>query len=378
MRAILGTPKPEPPLFETELSLQTLSEVDHIRARPEGGYTVHYLRRDPERPHQTTEELVSADRVIVAAGCVGTNEIMLRSKQRGGLPNLSDRVGYGFSTNGDWLAFVDETSERISLTRGPVTTSFGHFNTPEAGAGADPQRFHTIEDNGIPRAFSNLTGLGVPLLRSLSKGRRGRAFVAWSLILFALKRGPAHMRAFFRNYLQRQDEFRSEDEFTAKMMCIAGMGREQARGQFRLGGGRRESALRVARDDGKGFHEDPIYTEIEATLAKFASALTEGRRDSFQNPFVSEAAGALGSRSIGLSHPLGGCRMANDAAAGVVDEYGRVFDQAAEAGAQFYPGLYITDASIVPTSLGVNPSLTISALALRAVDKMIEEIRAGG
>lgn len=128
----------------------------------------------------------------------------------------------------------------------------------------------------------------------------------------------------------------------------------------------------------QGIPRGPIYTEIEAALAKFASALTEGRRDSFQNPFVSEAAGALGSRSIGLSHPLGGCRMANDAAAGVVDEYGRVFDQAAEAGAQFYPGLYITDASIVPTSLGVNPSLTISALALRAVDKMIEEIRAGG
>jgi len=378
MRAILGSPKPEPPFFESELSLQTLSEVDHIRALPGGGYAVHYLRRNPERPHETMEAVVTADRVIVAAGCVGTNEIMLRSKQRAGLPNLSDRVGYGFSTNGDWLAFVDETTDHISLTRGPVTTSFGHFNTPAAAEGADPERFHTIEDNGIPRAFSELTGLGVPLLRSLSKGRRGRAFVAWSLILFAAKRVPAHIRAFFRNYVERQDEFRSEDEFTAKMMCIAAMGREQARGQFRLGGGPRESALRVARDDGKGFHEDPIYKEIEQTLNKFATALTDGKRDSFENPFVSEAAGALGSRSIGLSHPLGGCRMATSAADGVVDEYGRVFDKQADASAPFYPGLYITDASIIPTSLGVNPSLTISALALRAADKMIEEVRAGG
>ena len=50
----------------------------------------------------------------------------------------------------------------------------------------------------------------------------------------------------------------------------------------------------------------------------------------------------------------------------------------ADASAPFYPGLYITDASIIPTSLGVNPSLTISALALRAADNVIEEIRAGG
>ena len=82
---------------------------------------------------QRRQQVVTADRVIVAAGCVGTNEIMLRSKTRGTLPNLSDRVGYGFSTNGDYLAFLDKTRERISLTRGPVTTSFAHFNTPASG-----------------------------------------------------------------------------------------------------------------------------------------------------------------------------------------------------------------------------------------------------
>ena len=53
---------------------------------------------------------------------------------------------------------------------------------------------------------------------------------------------------------------------------------------------------------------------------------------------------------------------------------GRVFDASREGGRGVYPGLYITDAAAVPTALGVNPSLTISALALRAADTIIEEM----
>lgn len=71
------------------------------------------------------------------------------------------------------------------------------------------------------------------------------------------------------------------------------------------------------------------------------------------------------------SHPLGGCLMADSAVAGVTDEFGRVFR---EPGAQpFYKGLYIADGSVIPTALGVNPSFTISAVALRTADKILEE-----
>jgi choline dehydrogenase-like flavoprotein len=110
------------------------------------------------------------------------------------------------------------------------------------------------------------------------------------------------------------------------------------------------------------------------------SALTSdyGTVDSSINdidPEPGPSAGALGARSIGLSHPLGGCRLAARASDGVVDEYGRVFDTAkASEPRPFHEGLYITDATRIPTALGVNPSLTISALALRTVDKIIEEL----
>ena len=59
---------------------------------------------------------------------------------------------------------------------------------------------------------------------------------------------------------------------------------------------------------------------------------------------------------------------------GVVDEYGRVFAYNRPSGAQFYDGLYIADGAVIPTALGVNPSLTISALALRIADQVIREL----
>ena len=61
-------------------------------------------------------------------------------------------------------------------------------------------------------------------------------------------------------------------------------------------------------------------------------------------------------------HPLGGCPMADDPDRGVVDDVGRVRN---------YPGLHVLDGSIVPTSLGVNPSKTIAALAERGAHAML-------
>jgi choline dehydrogenase-like flavoprotein len=367
MTAALGKPDGTAAVF-SDLHVNALCEVDTVEALAGGGYRVHYVQRDPDDPSKTTTRSVTAARVVLGAGCVGTNEIMLRSKQRGGLPHLSDELGNGFSTNGDYLAFLDATSQRVSLTRGPVTTSFAHFNR-SGGA------FHTIEDNGIPRAFSSLTGHGLPLLRSLSKGRHHRLFILATVARYALGRIPAFVKALLRNQHTRQQPFASEDEWTNNMMCVAAMGREQSVGRFRLGTARRDTTLRLARTDGKAFHEDPIYPQIQASLDKLAAVLTDDPDSRFINPFLTETADALGARSISLSHPLGGCRTATTSDDGVVDEYGRVFDTSRQGEQRpFYDGLYITDAARIPTALGVNPSLTISALALRSADKLIDEL----
>ena len=62
------------------------------------------------------------------------------------------------------------------------------------------------------------------------------------------------------------------------------------------------------------------------------------------------------SKDLITPHPLGGCNMGNSATDGVVNHRGEVFG---------YPHLYVADAAIIPTALGVNPSRTIGALAER-------------
>jgi choline dehydrogenase-like flavoprotein len=69
------------------------------------------------------------------------------------------------------------------------------------------------------------------------------------------------------------------------------------------------------------------------------------------------------------SHPLGGCRMAASPDLGVVDHRGAVFG---------YEGLYCIDSSIIPTSLGVNPSLTIAAVSERCAERLVADGAAFG
>ncbi len=70
-----------------------------------------------------------------------------------------------------------------------------------------------------------------------------------------------------------------------------------------------------------------------------------------------------------------GRRMAKDVEHVVVDEDGRVFDQRKQDQEQkVYEGLYIADGSIIPTVLGINPSLTISALSLRIAENIGKEL----
>ncbi|HEX6749518.1 MAG TPA: GMC oxidoreductase [Longimicrobium sp.] len=385
MRASLGgTPKPDgTPVkpFYDRLHVRALAEVDVIEELATGGYRIHYVVRDAEKPTRVTRLMVEAKRVVVAAGCVGTNEIMLRSRDRGTLKNLSPRLGYGFSTNGDYLGFVEDTEKHVNLTRGPITTSFGHFNTPQSaitgGPAPNPAQFHTIEDNGIPRPFATLVGAGIPLLRSLANGRRPWYLVLKAALFYGVKYVARMWRGIWTDHTRRSEFFESEDERLSRMMCVAGIGRDEARGEFRLGG-RGQSTLRVRRDDGKPFHEDPIYRSMKASLDRFAEVLTGKKGSTFLSPFLNDAADALKAKSVSLSHPLGGCRIAQGAAEGVVDEYGRVFDTSKSGPNAVHAGLYIADGAIVPTSLGVNPSLTIAALALRCADRIVEELDPAG
>jgi len=204
----------------------------------------------------------------------------------------------------------------------------------------------------------------------MQKGDAGFGFLLRAACKYLKKRLLKLPGEVFRNNLERADVFKSEEERISNFMCVVSMGRESSEGQFRLGK-KGETPLRISKPGGKKFWDDPVYTAIEESLKQLGKKLRPSEDHKFYNPLLNPAAKAAGVESIALSHPLGGCRMGKSAADGVVDEYGRVFDKTKTGEQPFYGGLYIADASIIPTALGVNPSLTISALSLRIVEKMI-------
>jgi choline dehydrogenase-like flavoprotein len=368
-------PNPAPLLKNVDFQLRTLTEVDYVTALSTGGYRINYRRATARDPQTAIAGAVEADRLVIAAGCVGTVEIMLRSQRRAtesggveGLPGLGPRVGEGFSTNGDYVAFLTPTKEHTNLTRGPVTTSFAQFNTSALGA----EGFCNLEDQGMPKALGGLVGYGIPLMQSLAHGEGVPGAVLAKLA--DLIQGLAALRPQRHSRPTQPEDLSGDrpeagDELTAKMMCVVAQGKEAANGKFRLEG----DLLRLSRTDGRRFVDDPIYGSIRGLLSKLAPLIRDPSTNaSFENPFESAGLGPIAT----TSHPLGGCPMGSSIQDGVVDEWGRVFRADVNGNTRVYGGLYIADASVVPAALGVNPSLTISAIALRAAESMLREVNA--
>jgi len=106
-----------------------------------------------------------------------------------------------------------------------------------------------------------------------------------------------------------------------------------------------------------------VFRRLDDELRRHARAI--GAR------FISSPLWALFEmRPLLTAHPLGGCPIGEDYQHGAVDEYGRVF---AGDGA-VHEGLFVADGALVPSALGVNPFLTISALAERIVERKIQQM----
>ena len=107
--------------------------------------------------------------------------------------------------------------------------------------------------------------------------------------------------------------------------------------------------------------EEPVYARLDKALGALVGAVGGSY---VKNPL----AGTMMGRQPATAHPLGGCGMGRERGEGVIDHRCRVFDGSPGAGAaDVHKGLYVMDGSIMPRSLGVNPLLTITALAERAM-----------
>jgi hypothetical protein len=149
-------------------------------------------------------------------------------------------------------------------------------------------------------------GYGVPFIKALSRGKEGTGLILRAVVWHGLKLAKQAYRELFTNSIKRGEFFRSEEEHVANMMCVVGIGRDSAVGQFRLGKGLLDTPLRVRRTDGKAFWDDPIFHAIRTTLARLADKLrAPGTTDPFDNPFLTPVAAAFSAESISVPHPSG-------------------------------------------------------------------------
>ncbi|HET8677203.1 MAG TPA: GMC oxidoreductase [Blastocatellia bacterium] len=320
------------------VTLSPLSEVREIK-QIAGGYEVSY------RDHRDdNKKKVTAPMVFLCAGTLGTTEILLRSRDRGGL-KLTDKLGTHFSTNGDFAAFAVGTAKPVHSSVGPVnscqvSTKMGNTHIK-------------IEDTSIPEMFAAVTSTILGVIdnfaqREIMKARLKSAFINMAL---------PDLRDFFPHLPDTYDpeSYQTEREMVSNIFFFNVMSQDDASGKFTLNNDR----LDLNWDKKIGDH--PVFQQIETLL----KALTEEMGGRYV-PFPLWK--GLGNKKIVVVHPLGGCPIAPTSFDGVVDEFGRVFDGSKPKGStDVLPGLYVVDGAAIPGALAANPSLTISAQALKSV-----------
>lgn len=302
----------------------TVSRIE----RDDGMWRIRYSSSERNGDEGEAAQCVSAPVVILAAGTLGSTEILLRSREAG--LAVSDRLGHSFSANGDIIAFgygAKVTVNAIGVGE-PAKADVGTVGPCVAGQTklGDAERLANemyLQEGCMPSGLASL--LPVAFIPG------GQLLGAAHSLIKGVYKGPfAHLHTFFV------------------------VSHDEAKGQIVL----KEHGVDI---DWPDADKQEVYARVDATLQKAVGAT--GAKY-IKNP--------LGSTFVGnqpaTAHPLGGCGIGHDAASGVVDHMGAVFDTGTSAESDaVHEGLYVCDGAIMPRSLGVNPLFTITALAERAM-----------
>ncbi len=273
------------------------------------------------------KHVVYATNVIFSAGVMGTMKLLLNLRDmKRSLPRLSGRLGHMVRTNSEALLGSVARKSDINYSQGVSISSI--YNHDEITR-VEPVRY--------PDGSSLMRFLAAPLIDTdVSVPVRLLRFLGW-----ALKHPVDFAKALIL------------PGWAHNVTILLVMQHADNRMRFRIG----RSGFTLFRR-GLVAEKEPGY-EIHAQV-KGSHELT---RD-FARRTNGVALGSLGENLLGLpttAHILGGAPIGENAEEGVVDENFEVHN---------YPGLYIVDGSIMPANPGVNPSLTITALAEYAMSKI--------
>jgi cholesterol oxidase len=257
--------------------------------------------------------------VVLAAGALGTNRLLQASKLRGSLPRVSERVGELVRTNSEAILAVTLPSDAPDITRRVAITGSiypdpdTHIETVVYGDAAD----------SMSSLYTVLVGDGTRVTRPLKLARAAARHPLTFLRLFD-PRGWSR-RTIIVLVMQTLDN------------AIA-LRAKPTRGGLRL---------QTEQDPGRPI---PTYIPVANHFAQWLARRTGGTA---QSSFM-EAVANIPS----TAHILGGAAIGADASRGVVDARQRVFG---------YENLLVCDGAAVPANVGVNPSLTITAMAEHAM-----------
>lgn len=258
-----------------------------------------------------------AKRVVLAAGVLGTVELLLKNRdQLGTLPALSPRLGDFVRTNGESLLGATSFEAHRDLSRGIAI-----------GAAFHPNSLTKVESVRYPSGSGAMRLLAVPLTadgNALTRPLR----MLWRMLV----RLPRMIRLWLVRDWAKSTVIllvmQSVDEHLRLRLGRSLFGRK-------LQGAPTERAV-------------PSYLPVAQEAAEILAQELNGEAQNVASEVL--------LRTPATAHILGGCCIGRDAQTGVIDERHEVFG---------YPGLYVCDGSVVPGNLAVNPSLTISALAER-------------
>ena len=309
-------------------SVRTVSKL------PNGQWRIDVVETGEDPDSETARFSVTAKTVILAAGTLGSTEILLRSKEQG--LAISNRIGKGFSANGDIIAFgygVDKEVNAVGIGHPKKIEDFdvgaSVSGQIEIRDGKNLENEMNIQEGVLPSALAPiLPVMFVP---------NGRILGALKSLINGVYKGPF-----------------------AKLQTFFAVSHDSASGEFSLDKDRISLSWPGAKDE-------PVYARMDAKLKE----IVETSGGSYvKNPL----AGTMMGHQPATAHPLGGCAMGATCNDGVVNHKSQVFDTSTKgASTEVHDGLYVIDGSIIPRSLGVNPLFTISALSERAMIHLAQD-----
>ncbi|MES4888317.1 GMC family oxidoreductase [Streptomyces sp. NPDC096012] len=303
-----------------------LTTVVSVTDDSRGGYAVATLPTD--RKKKGEGRIFTARKVVLAAGTYGTQTLLHRMRASGRLPHLSDRLGELTRTNSEALVgaqtdnrrYRKATGEpRADFTRGVAITSSIH---PDENTHIEPVRYGKGSNS-----MGGLSILQVPYAEGSSRALAWLANAARHPLLVA--RSLSNRRWSERTIIGLV--MQSLDNSLTTYLKPGGLGK----------------GLLTARQG----HGAPNPKQIRA--ATEAASVLAAEINGFAGSNVGELMGTPLT-----AHFLGGCPIGDSPRTGVIDPYHRLYG---------HPGISVVDGAAVSANLGVNPSLTITAQAERAM-----------